>query len=364
MVSSSTPRPSSQQADSQATTPPPMTAIRRGIDVHVGRVAGRPRQGFPQAGDVRDGRGGAGGDDHRVPGDQGSRPAVGADDLDRLLPGQPAVALDDVDAGVVGPRHLAGLVVIVGERVPAAQHRRGVDAVIADDAGHPGHVPGRLEHLDRSQQRLARHARPVRTLAAEQFVLDDHRGPVAALDGVLRGDLAGRPTADDDHVVGVTFRRYRFGLGHDSNGSCGAGQPRGRLRFRVDHHVRRSAADFSLLDGRVTVHIVVRQEMPASAERTFDLIHDYAPAAQLGHDAAQRRDRGRRTARAAVPSRSARPAGCSVVIPSAPGTSRFSGRSWRRSSWRARRRSSHPGPRRSGTNRCRAMTIDRSRPTR
>ena len=26
----------------------------------------------------------------------------------------------------------------------------------------------------------------------------------------------------------------------------------------------------------MTVHIVVRQEMPASAERTFDLIHDYA----------------------------------------------------------------------------------------
>lgn len=30
-----------------------------------------------------------------------------------------------------------------------------------------------------------------------------------------------------------------------------------------------------MLDGGVTVHIVVRQEMPASAERTFDLIHDY-----------------------------------------------------------------------------------------
>ena len=91
--------------------------------------------------------------------------------------------------------------------------------MIADDAGHPGHVPGRLEHLDRSQQRLARHARPVRALAAEQFVLDDHRGAVAALDRVLRGDLAGRPAADDDHVVGVTFRRYRFGLGHGSHGS-------------------------------------------------------------------------------------------------------------------------------------------------
>ena len=30
-----------------------------------------------------------------------------------------------------------------------------------------------------------------------------------------------------------------------------------------------------MLDGPVTVHIVVRQEMPADAERTFDLIHDY-----------------------------------------------------------------------------------------
>lgn len=31
-----------------------------------------------------------------------------------------------------------------------------------------------------------------------------------------------------------------------------------------------------MLDDGVTVHIVVRQEMPATAERTFDLIHDYA----------------------------------------------------------------------------------------
>ena len=36
----------------------------------------------------------------------------------------------------------------------------------------------------------------------------------------------------------------------------------------------------------VTVHIVVRQEMPADAERTFDLIHDYSRRLCLGHPAA------------------------------------------------------------------------------
>ena len=121
---------------------------------------------------------------------------------------------DHVDTGAVRPLHLAGVVVVVGERVPPAQHRGSVDAVIADDAGHPGHVPGGLEHLDRPQQRLARHAGPVGALAAEQLVLDDHRRPVAALDRVLRGDLPGRAAADHDDVVGVAFRRYRFGFGH------------------------------------------------------------------------------------------------------------------------------------------------------
>ena len=61
-----------------------------------------------------------------------------ADDLDGLLAGQPAVAADHVDPGAVRPLHLAGVVVVAGERVPPAQHGRPVEAVVTDDAGTPG----------------------------------------------------------------------------------------------------------------------------------------------------------------------------------------------------------------------------------
>ena len=82
---------------------------------------------------------------------------------------------------------------VAGERIPPGQHRRNVEPAVADNACHTKHVPGRVTHLNRPEQRLARHARPVRTLAAHQFVLDDDGRAVASLDRVLSGDLAGRP---------------------------------------------------------------------------------------------------------------------------------------------------------------------------
>ena len=206
IVSSSTPRPSSQHADSQATTPPPMTAIRRGIScmlVTSREVHGSASRSPGMSGTVA-----------VVPvasttacrAMQGAHPAVR-----RRSPRRPSRR----PAGRARGRHrsrcraptvtwLESSWSLVNES-RRLQHGGDVDAVVADDALHTGHVPGGLEDLDRPQQRLARHAGPVRAFAAEQFVLDDHRGAVAALDGVLRDDLAGRPTADHDDVVGVAL---------------------------------------------------------------------------------------------------------------------------------------------------------------
>ena len=66
-----------------------------------------------------------------------------------------------------------------------------------------GQVRRRVGHVDGAQERLARHARVVRALAAEQFALDE-RGAQATLDGVLGDILTHRPAADDDDV-GVEF---------------------------------------------------------------------------------------------------------------------------------------------------------------
>ncbi|XMA40484.1 hypothetical protein O1157_33955 [Streptomyces albogriseolus] len=53
---------------------------------------------------------------------------------------------------------------------------------------------------DRPQQRLARFARPVGALPAEQFTLDDHGGQARGVDP-LGHVLADGAPADDDHVV-------------------------------------------------------------------------------------------------------------------------------------------------------------------
>ena len=65
-----------------------------------------------------------------------------------------------------------------------------------------------LERLIGTQQRLRRHARPERALAADQPVLGD-RHAQAALRQPARRDLARRPGADHHHVVGPHARSRR-----------------------------------------------------------------------------------------------------------------------------------------------------------
>ena len=62
--------------------------------------------------------------------------------------------------------------------------------------------PGLGEHLRAAQQRLARHARPVGALAADEFALDEDGGQPAP-DGDVGDVLPGRPGPEDDDVVGL-----------------------------------------------------------------------------------------------------------------------------------------------------------------
>ena len=86
------------------------------------------------------------------------------------------------------------------ERFPTRQHGVDIEAVLAHDLFHAGHVSRSLEDLARAKKCLARHAPPVGTLAADEFVLDDHGSAVTSGDGVARGILADGPAADDDDV--------------------------------------------------------------------------------------------------------------------------------------------------------------------
>jgi len=144
------------------------------------------------------------GDDHRVPGGDVSRRSVGVGDLHGSGPGEATVAPEHVDPRALGPLHLARVVEVRGELVAASENRFDVDSLGTQPSCRSLQALGLGEELDRPQQCLARDARPVGALAAEQLVLDDDRGAVAASGRIVRGVLAGGSSADDDDVPGVT----------------------------------------------------------------------------------------------------------------------------------------------------------------
>ncbi len=166
----------------------------------AGRLAVGPRSGVGQSGHVaRQHRAAPGADRDGVPGDQ--QPLAAVLRLDRHLPfaGQPAVAPGQFDAGVTEPLHLAVVLPVRGEGVTPRQHRCRVQRPAADRLPGTGHRAGVGQRGHRAQQRLARHAGPVRTLAADQFALHDHRAQPGG--GRPVGDvLAGGARADHDDV--------------------------------------------------------------------------------------------------------------------------------------------------------------------
>ena len=171
-----------------------------------------------EARDRRDQRRRAGRDDHGAP-----RHQRFVADLDPALAVEAAGAADDRDAAVLEPGLHVRVVEAVDDLVAAVEHRADVEV-----AGHRlAHArdPARLgEQLAGAQQRLRGHAGVERALAADQVRLDD-RDVEARLPQPARGDLAGRPGAEDDHV--------EFALAHGGTVSPGrdplrAPVPRGK----------------------------------------------------------------------------------------------------------------------------------------
>jgi len=123
---------------------------------------------------------------------------------------------DDIDTGAVGPLHLGAVIVVVGERVAAGQHFGQVELARHRRRG-AAHIAGGVEHLDRAQEGLARHACPVRTLTTDEFGLHEDGAPVATGYGIL-ADVLGRWTAADyDDVPDVVgFTRHP----RDTNPRC------------------------------------------------------------------------------------------------------------------------------------------------
>lgn len=167
--------------------------------LHRGRITAGPRFDLPKPRDVGEQRRTPGAHGHRVAGDEDRVDPVVVGDDDPLLPVQARVAADEVDLGLLKPLHLRIVVPLVGDAVAAAQHRGDVEL--------SGHRLLRAVHRLRSpqrrgaaQQRLGRHARPVRALAADQLLLDDDRRQAPLYRAV--GDvLAHRPGTDDHDVV-------------------------------------------------------------------------------------------------------------------------------------------------------------------
>ena len=121
-------------------------------------------------------------------------------DRHRALAGDPAVAADQRDAAVLEPRQLRVVVEVVDDLVAPRERRRHVE-LAGDRLLGAGDALDLGERLVGPQQRLRRHARPERALAADQPILDDrHVEPV--LGQPSRRHLARRPRTDHHDIEG------------------------------------------------------------------------------------------------------------------------------------------------------------------
>ena len=185
----SPPRRRTTWAISTPTGPPPRISSRRGTAFMPGRLAVGPHAvELTESRDRRHDRVGAGRHDDVL------RGVADAVDLDHARAGQPARASQQADAPVRQPALLAGVGIARHHEVPPRQRGRDVDLRARACLARA------LHRLARAQQRLRRDARPVGALAADQLSLDD--GDAQPARGQRRSAvLAGRPAAENDHVV-------------------------------------------------------------------------------------------------------------------------------------------------------------------
>ena len=123
------------------------------------RLDVRPRPRIREPGNRRDRRKAPRGDDDGAARDQGL-----VADPHAPLAVEPAVTADDGDAPLLEPRQHGRVVEVVDDLVTTREHRRDVELAGRDAR----HTPGLGGELTGAQERLRRHARIERALAADQ----------------------------------------------------------------------------------------------------------------------------------------------------------------------------------------------------
>jgi hypothetical protein len=113
-------------------------------------------------------------------------------------PGEARSTPHEGDPGALEPLDLARVVPVGGEGGAPRQDRSAVD-LAGHGLGRAGDRARRREHGARAQERLGRHARPVRALAADELLLDDDDAQPGAARAV--GDVLPDRTRADDHDV-------------------------------------------------------------------------------------------------------------------------------------------------------------------
>ena len=151
--------------------PAPEHRKATGCRLGPGSVLGGPRPRLEEPGNGRHGRLGACGDGNCVVRSQRHSPACGGH-LDPPFPGEPPVAAHEVDVRPPEPGDLAVVAPMMGETVAAGQDCRDVQ-LTGDGLAGAADTTGRGEGVAWAQQRLARHAGPVRAVPADEISFDD-----------------------------------------------------------------------------------------------------------------------------------------------------------------------------------------------
>ena len=125
----------------------------------------------------------------------------------RRSPSSSASTAIELDALLLEPGQLAGVVPVLRDLVAAREGRLGVEVARHRLRGaiHPPHLG---ERLAGPEQRLRGHAGVVRALPADELVLDD-RGLEPAVGRPAGAHLAGRAGADHDEVEFPLAHRWR-----------------------------------------------------------------------------------------------------------------------------------------------------------
>src|SRR5699024_1832748 len=156
------------------------------------RFACAPRSDVCETGDRRQIRDGSGGERDRP------RSEHAVPDPYPALTEEAPVSSDELDARRGEPVDLPRVLPLAGERVASGQNLGDIEFSVRGLA-RTGDPASRAQRLTAAQQRLRRHACPVRALAADEFGFDDRRAQ-SVLARIVGDVLSDRTGSEDDEV--------------------------------------------------------------------------------------------------------------------------------------------------------------------